>query len=239
MKRLQSQLSHDKDIIQRTNASIAAAKSEVSRVRHALSVDQSLMQNETSVLESLRKKLSVSEVELKALSDLSMQANRSLGGAIVRTRATQKEVASHESAVKTLHEEIQESKLAATRIAQDAKEAEALVQDGFTTVSRLQNSTEILSKDVDDEQRFYMEEMAEASELTRRLNDFVRRVADAESSRGRVIADIAALKAQVGASQSGRERLTRALGVEVRVHNDFIDKSSDIESYLDKIACTT
>jgi chromosome segregation ATPase len=239
LKVLRTRLTGELETLQRNNASLTAIDREISNRRDSFNMDQSLLRNETANDEALRAKVTYLENELHKRDALSLQTNKSMAEAAARVQSSLRDVAVHESALSELREAVNATELATVMLKTDARDAEKLVREAYEGASSLHNETEVFGQDADDMQRLYMEKMADVSELTRRLNDLVRSIADAESSRERILREILSQKKQIQASLSHRESLTEALEVEVRVHNNFVDKKGDIQGSLDQRACTT
>lgn len=239
LKGLRMRFTGELETLERNNASVTAIGHEISSRRDSLNMDQSLLKNETANDELLRAKVTYLENESHKIDALSLQNNKTMAEAFARLQSSLRDVAVQESALSELREAVGVTELATIKLKKDARDAEILVGEAYQAASSLQNETEVFGQDADQMQRLYMEKMADVSELTRRLNDLVRRIADAESSRERILRDIRSQKKQIQASLSHRESLTEALGVEVRVHNDFVDKKGDIQGSLDQRACTT
>lgn len=238
MTRLHNRSVSEEAKLLRNNASTVTLRTEIARVRNVLNVDHKRLLNETSTLKHLHEELSSIEAQLKTAVESSMHTNQTLTEAILRTRSSEKDVLVHESTLEDMRDAVRRTEIAAAKMRDDAQQAQILLQDGYKTTTGLQNNTVVLMKDVDDEQRFYLEEMADVSEISRRLNEFIRRIADAESARDRLIFDVGALKTQIRTSLTDREGLTGALEAEIRTRNEFVDRISGIESYLDRKACT-
>lgn len=237
IKSVREKTSEEQSIIRQLNGTVLALMSDVSRIQGMLNASNSLFKNETETDKSFRDSIAVKESKIRDATGASNRLNQSLVAQTARVREASHDLLERENDLSGLYQAINITQRAISTMNAETVKADMILQEAYTTIASLQTEYDSSRSSSENQQRMHMELVADISELSRRLSELIRNIADVESTRDKISRDISSLRQQANTLLTQRLSITENLEEELKVRQEFLDKKKGIEDTLNRMVC--